>query len=100
MVEAIDDEIDQLEDQVFRTPKPGTLERPFALKRIPLSMQRIITILFIPISFIAGFFGMNFFLPAEPFTAWMSHPIFYVALGLILPAPIFIFSYMRKRKWI
>jgi hypothetical protein len=36
----------------------------------------VITILFMPLSFVVGFFGMNFFQPALPLPAWTSLPAF------------------------
>ena len=41
-VEKIDEAIDQIEDQVFDRPSPRTLEQLFALKRVLLTMRRII----------------------------------------------------------
>ncbi|MBN2386876.1 MAG: magnesium/cobalt transporter CorA [Anaerolineales bacterium] len=60
----------------------------------------IITTLFMPTTFIAGFFGMNFFLPDVPLTAWMQPAVFVLALGLILLIPIIMFLWMHRRTWI
>ncbi len=172
MVEQIDEEIDELEDQVFAKPTPDTLERLFGLKRVLLAMRRIltpqrevlnklarddysmidpkdrvffrdvydhlvrlhdlnesmrdlvggaldtylsvinnrmndvmktltiITTLFMPISFVAGFFGMNFFIPDVPISTWMERPVFYIVLTLIALIPIAMFRWMRSRTWI
>ena len=60
----------------------------------------IITTLFMPLSFIAGFFGMNFFLPDIPITAWMEKPVFYVVLGAIALTPVVMYHWMRRRTWV
>jgi len=174
IVERIDEEIDEIEDQVFDRPTPRTLERLFALKRVLLSMRRIllpqrevlnklarddyavidskdriffrdiydhlvrlhdlnetmrdlvggaldtylsvinnrmnevmktltiITTLFMPLSFIVGFFGMNFFLPrsGDAVWEWMQRPIFYIVLAVVIATPTFMFRWMRRRTWV
>jgi magnesium transporter len=59
----------------------------------------IITTMFMPISFLAGVFGMNFFLPEQPISTWMELPIFYVVITLFIFVPIGIFIWMRRRGW-
>ncbi len=59
----------------------------------------IITTMFMPIAFVAGFFGMNFFPPVSGLEAWMSIPVFALALSLMLVVPIGMFLWMRKRAW-
>ncbi len=172
IVEQIDKDIDDLEDQIFTKPDPGTLESLFALKRMLLAMRRvitpqrevlnklarddyrvidrndriffrdvydhlvrlhdlnesmrdlvagaldiylsvinnrmnevmktltIITTVFMPISFIASFFGMNFFEPTAGLLAWTSRPAFLVTLGVCLLLPISMFLWMRRRTWV
>lgn len=171
-VEAIDEEIDLIEDQVFDRSSPQTLERLFALKRVLLAMRRIlipqrevlnklarddyrvidpkdriffrdiydhlvrmhdlneslrdlvsgaldtylsvvnnrmneimktltiITTLFMPLAFVTGFFGMNFFAPPGFFEAWTSEVLFYVMLGITLLLPFGMYLWMRSRTWI
>ncbi len=60
----------------------------------------IITTLFMPLSFFAGFFGMNFFLPQVPVYEWMTRPIFYAVLVLFILSPILMFTWMRRRTWV
>jgi len=59
----------------------------------------IITSFFMPISFIAGFFGMNFFLPEKPITSFMTLPAFAGALILIIATPGFMWWWMKRRGW-
>jgi magnesium transporter len=170
-VEAIDDEIDHVEDQVFDQPASQTLEKIFSLKRATLHLWRIvgpqrevlnklarddyavidararvyfrdvydhlvrlhditeslrdlvsgsldtylsvvnnrmndimktltiITTLFMPISFVASFFGMNFFTPTTPLEIWTGLPAFIFTIGLIVITPVAMFTWIRRRGW-
>jgi len=172
IVEQMDREIDEIEDRLFISPSPNTVERLFALKRALLAMRRtitpqrevlnklarddyrvidhrdriffrdvydalvrlhdlnesmrdlvggaldtylsvinnrmneamktltIITTLFMPLSFVAGFFGMNFFLPDVPITEWMTRPIFYGVLSVMIVLPFLMHVWMRRRGWV
>jgi magnesium transporter len=172
IAEAIDDQIDRVEDEVLTKAAPDTLERIFSLKRILLSMRRIIapqrevlnklarddfevidphdriffrdiydhlvrlhdvnesmrdlvsgsldtylsvinnrmndvmktltiiTTLFMPISFITGFFGMNFFEPVAGLTSWTSRISFGLAMVVFIGLPIGMFLWMRRRTWV
>lgn len=60
----------------------------------------VITTLFMPISFIAGFFGMNFFGPVEDFSAWTGLPAFWVVMAIIVLLPEGMFFWMRHRTWV
>jgi magnesium transporter len=171
-VEKIDDAIDQIEDQVFNRPEPRTLEKLFALKRILLTMRRIIlpqrevlnklarddykvidakdriffrdiydhlvrlhdlneslrdlvggvldtylsvinnrmneimktltiiTVLFMPLTFLTGYFGMNFFEPLGNLKEWTTDPVFFLTLIVIFGLPIVMFIWFRRRNWI
>jgi magnesium transporter len=59
----------------------------------------IITTLFMPISFLSSFFGMNFFLPSRPVDMWTRGPIFLIILLIFLVTPISMFFWMRRRGW-
>ena len=172
LVEEIDQQIDQVEDQVFDRPTPATLEQIFGLKRVLLAMRRIllpqrevlnklarddyrvidpkdriffrdiydhlvrlhdlneslrdlvggamdtylsvinnrmneimktltiITTLFMPITFVTGFFGMNFFEPVASLFGWTSREAFYITLGILSLLPLGMYMWMRGRTWV
>ena len=60
----------------------------------------IITTLFMPLTFVTGFFGMNFFAADPPQSAWTAPAFFYGTLGLMLLTPIFMYFWMRRRTWV
>jgi magnesium transporter len=62
----------------------------------------IITTLFMPMSFIAGVFGMNFFVPRSDDAIWelMTRPVFFNVIALLALVPIIMYLWMRKRTWI
>lgn len=171
-MEKIDEEIDRIEDQVFHRPEPDTLERLFSLKRVLLSMRRIITpqrevlnklarddyevvdpqdrvffrdiydhlvrlhdineslrdlvggaldtylsvvnnrmnevmktltiitTLFMPLTFVVGFFGMNFFAAEPPQLAWTADWVFYITMAAMFLVPMGMYLWMRRRTWV
>ncbi|MFZ5911525.1 MAG: magnesium/cobalt transporter CorA [Chloroflexota bacterium] len=62
----------------------------------------IITTLFMPLSFIAAVFGMNFFLPKPGDAIWelMTRPVFLFIVGTLLLTPILMYQWMRRRTWV
>ena len=59
----------------------------------------IITTLFMPITFLTGFFGMNFFHPVENLDLWTGLPIFGLLVLAIVVFPVSMFVWMSKRGW-
>ncbi len=60
----------------------------------------IITTLFMPITFITGFFGMNFFEPVAGLTTWTSFLVFVPVLLLLVVLPVVMFFWMKRRTWV
>jgi len=60
----------------------------------------IITTLFMPIAFVTGFFGMNFFQPvSNGLIPWTDNPAFILMMVIVIGTPLGMFIWMRKRKW-
>lgn len=59
----------------------------------------LITTLFMPISFVAGFFGMNFFEPVLSSDLWTGMPVLFLALLVMVATPAGMFLWMRGRRW-
>jgi len=59
----------------------------------------VITTIFMPISFLVGFFGMNFFKPIFPLDTWTSKSAFSAVLAVIVGTPLGMYLWMRKRAW-
>ncbi|HKJ26748.1 MAG TPA: magnesium/cobalt transporter CorA [Anaerolineales bacterium] len=163
--------IDEIEDQILRTPKKDTLENIFSLKRSLLRLRRlmlpqqevfnrlarnnfhvitdeqkyffrdvydhyvhfhdlaesqremvasaletylsatnnrmnevvktltVITTMFMPITFVSTFFGMNFFQKEVAFGTWSGQLLFVVAIILIVLIPTAMFLWMRRKDW-
>jgi magnesium transporter len=60
----------------------------------------VITALFMPLAFISGFFGMNFFQASSQFDLWTSRAAFAVTLAVMLLIPALMYWWMRRQTWI
>ena len=60
----------------------------------------IITTLFMPLAFVTGFFGMNFFEPLGLMKSWTTSIVFYIMLAITILLPVSMFTWMRRRTWI
>jgi magnesium transporter len=59
----------------------------------------VITTMFMPISFVVGFFGMNYFLPVARTDAWTAMPSFIFTLTVLVLVPVGMFFWIRRRGW-
>jgi len=61
----------------------------------------LITTIFMPISFLASFFGMNFFAPepGSPLNNWVGVTPFIPIFAIFILTPLSMFLWMRRRRW-
>jgi len=59
----------------------------------------VITTLFMPLSFLSGFFGMNFFQPIISLDAWTGRAAFGLVLAAMALLPVGMYLWMRRRAW-
>ena len=59
----------------------------------------VITTLFMPLSFLVSFFGMNFFAAKIPISSWVAQPVFILVLAACVILPVLMYWWMRRRHW-
>jgi magnesium transporter len=59
----------------------------------------VITTLFMPLSFLSGFFGMNFFQAVTPLDAWTGKLAFALTMTAMVSLPVGMYLWMRRRAW-
>jgi magnesium transporter len=60
----------------------------------------LITTIFMPISFLVGFFGMNYFAAPLQFAEWTSLPSFALTMLVLILTPLGFYIWFRRRRWL
>lgn len=63
-----------------------------------MKILTLITTLFMPLSFVVGFFGMNFFGPVSAsFVPWTTHGAFLLTMLAMILTPMIMYMWLRRR---
>jgi magnesium transporter len=60
----------------------------------------LVTTIFMPTSFLVGFFGMNYFAAPVIFGQWTSLPSFGATMIVLALTPVAFYIWFRRRKWL
>ncbi len=64
-----------------------------------MKVLTIVSTLILPLTFISGFFGMNFFQPVLALDAWTGRTAFIGVITLMTLLPLGMYLWMRHRAW-
>jgi magnesium transporter len=64
-----------------------------------MKVLMVVSTLIMPLTFITGFFGMNYFAPVADLHQWTGKVSLAVTLILIVVVPATMYNWMRKRAW-
>jgi magnesium transporter len=64
-----------------------------------MKVLTVVSTLLIPLTFITGFFGMNFFAPSVDLAPWTGHLALVLTLVGLVATPVGMYLWMRQRAW-
>ncbi len=64
-----------------------------------MKVLTVVSTILLPLTFITGFFGMNFFEPVADLHEWTGRVALALTLTLIVGTPLAMVLWMRKRAW-